>query len=114
MASRKYFRIMQHRRHPAHKGFDELRYWRPDKRWYHPMLCSSVVSFSKVALTQWNQLIFEGKERWDAIFEQRKHFHSKEMLIKTLKKIIKKNDKILFKGSRSMEMDKIIEEVFNI
>ena len=42
-----------------------------------------------------------------------KHFESKEILIKTLKKIMKKNDKILFKGSRSMEMDKIIEKVFN-
>ena len=42
-----------------------------------------------------------------------KHFESKEVLIKTLKKIIEKNDKILFKGSRSMEMDKIIEKVFN-
>tara|TARA_Y100000591_G_scaffold193460_1_gene167298 strand:+ start:2873 stop:4186 length:1314 start_codon:yes stop_codon:yes gene_type:complete len=43
-----------------------------------------------------------------------KHFQSKEILIKTLKKIVKKNDKILFKGSRSMEMDKIIEKVFDI
>jgi len=43
-----------------------------------------------------------------------KHFQSKEILIKTLKKIIKKNDTILFKGSRSMEMDKIIKKVFNI
>ncbi len=43
-----------------------------------------------------------------------KHFKSKEILIKTLKKIVKKNDKILFKGSRSMEMEKIIEKVFNI
>ena len=42
-----------------------------------------------------------------------KHFESKEILIKTLKKIIEKNDKILFKGSRSMEMDKIIEKVFD-
>ena len=42
-----------------------------------------------------------------------KHFESKEILIRTLKKIIEKNDKILFKGSRSMEMDKIIEKVFN-
>ena len=42
-----------------------------------------------------------------------KHFQSKEILIKTLKKIIKKNDKVLFKGSRSMEMDKIIEKVFD-
>ena len=42
-----------------------------------------------------------------------KHFQSKEILIKTLKKIIKKNDKVLFKGSRSMKMDKIIEEAFD-
>ena len=43
-----------------------------------------------------------------------KHFQSKGILIKTLKKIVRRNDKILFKGSRSMEMDKIIEKVFNI
>ena len=42
-----------------------------------------------------------------------KHFQSRELLIKTLKKIIKKNDKVLFKGSRSMKMEKIIEKVFN-
>ena len=42
-----------------------------------------------------------------------KHFQSTELLIKTLKKIIKKNDKVLFKGSRSMKMEKIIEKVFN-
>jgi len=42
-----------------------------------------------------------------------KHLESKEILIRTLKEIIEKNDKILFKGSRSMEMDKIIEKVFN-
>ena len=42
-----------------------------------------------------------------------KHFQSRELLIKTLKKNIKKNDKVLFKGSRSMKMEKIIEKVFN-
>jgi len=77
MTSRNYFRMIHRRQHPAHQGLDELKYWRPDKKWYHPMLCSSVVNFSKVALTQWNQLIFEGKERWDNIFEQRIHVDSK-------------------------------------
>ena len=42
-----------------------------------------------------------------------KHFESRTILIQSLKKIIEKNDKVLFKGSRSMEMDKIIEKVFN-
>ncbi len=41
------------------------------------------------------------------------HFKSRDSLIHTLKKIITKNDKVLFKGSRSMEMDEIIEKVFN-
>ena len=37
-----------------------------------------------------------------------------KILIKTLKATVQKNDKILFKGSRSMKMDNIIEKVFNI
>ncbi len=41
-----------------------------------------------------------------------KHFDSKTDLIKSLKEIITKKDKILFKGSRGMKMEKIIEGVF--
>ena len=41
-----------------------------------------------------------------------KHFNSKENLISSLKKTLKSGDKILFKGSRGMAMDKIIEGVF--
>ena len=41
-----------------------------------------------------------------------KHFKNKNVLIETLKNTIQKNDKILFKGSRSMRMDDIINEVF--
>jgi len=41
-----------------------------------------------------------------------KHYGSKNALTKELKNFIKKNDVILFKGSRSMEMEKIIMEVF--
>ena len=37
---------------------------------------------------------------------------NKKLLIKTLKNTIKKRDKVLFKGSRSMLMDEIINEVF--
>ena len=40
------------------------------------------------------------------------HFQSKDFMINSIKTIIKKGDKILFKGSRSMEMEKIIEGVF--
>ena len=40
-----------------------------------------------------------------------KHFKTKN-LIETLKNTIQKKDKILFKGSRSMRMDEIINEVF--
>ena len=41
-----------------------------------------------------------------------KHFKNKNVLIETLSNTIQKNDKILFKGSRSMRMDDIINEVF--
>ena len=37
---------------------------------------------------------------------------NKNVLIETLSNTIQKNDKILFKGSRSMRMDEIINEVF--
>ena len=40
------------------------------------------------------------------------HFDSKETLINTLKKAVGPGDKILFKGSRAMEMEKVIEGVF--
>lgn len=42
-----------------------------------------------------------------------KHFEDRENLAKNLLKFIKKNDVILFKGSRSMEMEKIIQGVTN-
>ena len=41
-----------------------------------------------------------------------KHFMNKKDLINSLQKIIESGDKVLFKGSRGMEMDKIIEGVF--
>ena len=41
-----------------------------------------------------------------------KHFMNKKDLIDSLQRIIESGDKVLFKGSRGMEMDKIIEEVF--
>ncbi|GIR89308.1 MAG: UDP-N-acetylmuramoyl-tripeptide--D-alanyl-D-alanine ligase [Candidatus Neomarinimicrobiota bacterium] len=41
-----------------------------------------------------------------------KHFMSRKDLIDSLQKIIESGDKVLFKGSRGMEMDKIIEGVF--
>lgn len=41
-----------------------------------------------------------------------KHFHDKELLIKELHNFKKNDDVILFKGSRSMEMEKIIQKVF--
>ena len=40
------------------------------------------------------------------------HFMNKKDLIDSLQKIIESGDKVLFKGSRGMEMDKIIEGVF--
>jgi len=41
-----------------------------------------------------------------------KHFDTKENLILSLKQTLKSGDKILFKGSRGMAMDKIIKGVF--
>ena len=41
-----------------------------------------------------------------------KHFDEKNHLITELVQFIKKDDTILFKGSRSMEIEKIIQEVF--
>ena len=40
-----------------------------------------------------------------------KHFHTKNELTNELIEFIRKNDILLFKGSRSMEMEKIIQEV---
>ena len=42
-----------------------------------------------------------------------KHYEDKEQLSKELIKFIQNDDIILFKGSRSMEMEKIIQEVFS-
>ena len=44
--------------------------------------------------------------------EYHAHFNSKEHLTQELSTFIKNKDIILFKGSRSMEMEKIIQEVF--
>jgi UDP-N-acetylmuramyl pentapeptide synthase len=41
-----------------------------------------------------------------------KHYESKEQLSKELINFIQNDDVILFKGSRNMEMEKIIQEVF--
>ena len=43
-----------------------------------------------------------------------KHYHSPEKIITHLKKIIKPNDILLFKGSRGMKMENIIKGVFDI
>ncbi len=42
-----------------------------------------------------------------------KHFNSMDSLISTIKKILSPGDKILFKGSRGMQMEKVINGVFN-
>jgi len=41
-----------------------------------------------------------------------KHYNNKEKIVDDLNSYIKKGDVILFKGSRSMEIEKIIQEVF--
>ncbi len=65
-----------------------------------------------IVFTVGEQTIFTDSNIIGKIYH--KHFQSKGILIQTLKKIIKKNDIVLFKGSRSMEMDKIIGKVFNL
>jgi monolysocardiolipin acyltransferase len=54
--------------HPAHQGNRELCFWRPDKKWYHPLLCRSVVELSKLVLGKFNTLSFEKKEYWEELF----------------------------------------------
>jgi monolysocardiolipin acyltransferase len=56
--------------HPKHKGKEELQYWRADQKWYHPIICSSVVHLSRFILSRRNTLIFHGRERWDALFSK--------------------------------------------
>ena len=43
-----------------------------------------------------------------------KHYHSPDKLINYLKKSIKQDDILLFKGSRGMKMENIINKIFNI
>ena len=63
------FKLSSNRKqHPAHKGKIELRHWRPDQKWYHPFLCSSVVRLSQYILGKKNHLVFHGRERWDELF----------------------------------------------
>jgi len=57
--------------HPAHQGREELKHWRPDQRWYHPTICSLVVNASRFVMSSMNELSFEGRERWDALFGER-------------------------------------------
>ncbi len=57
-----------------------------------------------------NQTTFTDSNIRNGIIHQ--HFRSKDQLIGSLKRMIKKGDKILFKGSRGMKMEKIIEGVF--
>jgi UDP-N-acetylmuramyl pentapeptide synthase len=42
------------------------------------------------------------------------HFSSRESLIESLKNIVNSGDRILFKGSRGMAMEKVIEGVFSL
>ena len=42
------------------------------------------------------------------------HFSSQESLIESLKNTVNSGDKILFKGSRGMAMEKVIEGVFSL
>ena len=57
-----------------------------------------------------NQTTFTDSNIKNGIIHQ--HFRSKDQAYWIIKKMIKKGDKILFKGSRGMKMEKIIEGVF--
>ena len=56
----------------------------------------------------------EARHTYSAINNQiiHEHFNCKEKMINSLKNYIKSGDKILFKGSRGMKMEEIIEGVF--
>ena len=61
--------LSPHRKqHPAHNGRHELKYWRPDKHWYHSFLCASVVQCSRFVLNQMNRISFVHKNNWDDLF----------------------------------------------
>ena len=55
-------------KYSAHQGREELKYWRPNQRWYHSTICGTVVCLSKLILGKLNYLTFEGKDRWDRLF----------------------------------------------
>ena len=63
-----------------------------------------------IVFTIGNHTVFTDSQISSNIVHQ--HFETKNLLIETLKKIIQKRDKILFKGSRSMQMDEVINKVF--
>ena len=52
-----------------HQDWSELRFWTSEHRWFHPLICDSVSSFSRLIVGHLNQVTFKGKERWDELFE---------------------------------------------
>ena len=61
---------LSHPPESAHSDEHKLRYWCPDRQWYHSLVCGSVVQASRLLLGKLNQLRFEGKARWDNLFEE--------------------------------------------
>lgn len=52
-----------------HQDWSELRYWNSDHQWFHPLICDSVSSLSRLIIARLNRVTFKGKERWDELFE---------------------------------------------
>lgn len=50
----------------------QLRYWNPKKRWYHPLICSSVLYASQCVMRVINRVEFHGKQNWEDLLNNEK------------------------------------------
>ena len=66
------------KQHPVHQGRSELKHWRPDTHWYHSLLCTGVVQFSRFLIGKCNTLQFENRENWDSLFEKQGKWKRKD------------------------------------
>ena len=42
-----------------------LKYWNPNKKWYHPLICTSVTLTSQFVMRFMNQVEFHHRQKWD-------------------------------------------------
>ena len=78
---------------------------------YHKKIAEKCIEFDVDAVFLLGNETVKTNNYLDKI-QYHKHFIEKDNLVEELIKYIKKDDTILFKGSRSMEIEKIIQEVF--